>query len=234
MPWPPATGGPPRPPAARHRRHHRRVAAVARLGRRLRPLAPAHLRDAGPQHGAGARGDGRPSPSPSAWTADPMVPPAPGAAGRRPRCASRPSRSLHHEGSPGAQAVAEHFGLQGRVRVEEVLIRQGETWRPRACCSTRRRPPSGPYRASQGAAQLFEATVRLPTGIALRPALLPWALGTAAALMGAAGAASAVSKLWKLRLDVAGPRRDRRRQAQAARAGPDRSLAGGLAEPTRG
>ena len=37
-------------------------------------------------------------------------------------------------------------------------------------------------RASQAAAQLFEATVRLPTGLSLRPALLPWALGTAAVI----------------------------------------------------
>jgi hypothetical protein len=137
-----------------------------------------------------------------AWTADPMLPPRPvRLGGDHLRIQAQPV--LHHEGSPGAKAVAEHFGLQGRVRVEEVLIREGDDLEAEGLLFDPAAAAMGPYRASQGDAQLFEATVRLPTGIALRPALLPWALGTAAALMGAAGAASAVSKLWKFRLDVA-------------------------------
>jgi hypothetical protein len=124
---------------------------------------------------------------------------------------------LHREGSPGAQAVARHFGLQGRVRVEEVLIRQGATveasgvlFDPNAAAG------NGPFRATHGTAELCDATVKLTTSISLRPALLPWALGTAAALLGAAGAVSALSKLWKFRLesavvsDVIGPVKIRR------------------------
>jgi hypothetical protein len=111
---------------------------------------------------------------------------------------------LHREGSAGAQAVARHFALQGRVRVEEVLIRQGETvqasgvlFDPAAASG------AGPFRASQSSAELCDATITLPTGISIRPALLPWVLGTAAALFGAAGAVSALSKLWKFRLEGA-------------------------------
>jgi hypothetical protein len=143
-----------------------------------------------------------PEPFAISWSADPMIPPRPVRLGTEHlRIQAQPI--LHHEGSPGARAVAEHFGLQGRVRVEEVLIRQGDALEAEGLLFDPEAAAVGPYRASQGDAQLFEATVRLPTGIALRPALLPWALGTAAALMGAAGAAGAVSKLWKIRLDVA-------------------------------
>ncbi len=168
-----------------------------------------------------------PEPFAIAWTADPMLPPRPvRLAGDHLSIEAQPV--LHHEGSPGARAVAEHFGLQGRVRVEEVLIRQGDALEAEGLLFDPEAAAMGPYRASQGDAQLFEATVRLPTGIALRPALLPWALGTAAALLGAAGAASAISKLWQLRLDVAVPRRDRRRQTQAASLALRGSLASGL------
>ena len=137
------------------------------------------------------------------WTADPMLPPRPvQLAGERVRIEAQPT--LHHEGSPAARAVAEHFGMQGRVRVEEVLIRQGEPVSAEGLLFDPQSTAVGPYRGCQGTPELFEATVRLPTGIALRPALLPWALGTAAALLSAAGAATALSKLWQLRLlDVA-------------------------------
>jgi hypothetical protein len=143
-----------------------------------------------------------PEPFAIAWTADPMLPPRPVRLGGD-HLSIQAQPLLHHEGSPGARAVAEHFGLQGRVRVEEVLIRQGDDLEAEGLLFDPEAAAMGPYRASQGDAQLFEATVRVPTGIALRPALLPWALGTAAALLGAAGAASAISKLWQLRLDVA-------------------------------
>jgi hypothetical protein len=142
-----------------------------------------------------------PEPFELRWSADPTAPPQPvRLAAERVRIEAQPV--IHREGSAGALAVAHHFGLQGRVRVEEVLIRQGETveasgvlFDPAASGG------AGPFRATQGTAELCDATVRLPTGISLRPALLPWALGTAAALLGAAGAVSALSKLWKMRLE---------------------------------
>jgi hypothetical protein len=145
-----------------------------------------------------------PEPFELRWTVDPTLPPElVRLDAERVRIEAQPV--LHREGSAGAQAVARHFGLQGRVRVEEVLIRQGETveasgvlFDPNAAAG------SGPFRATQGTAELCDATVKLATGgISLRPALLPWALGAAAALLGAAGAASALSKLWKFRLESA-------------------------------
>lgn len=109
---------------------------------------------------------------------------------------------LHREGSPGALAVARHFGLLGRVRVEEVLVKNGEPIELEGFLFD----PSaggGPYRANAGPTEMMEATVRLSTGgLSIRPAILPWALGTAAALLSAAGVATAVAKLWKFKLDV--------------------------------
>lgn len=111
--------------------------------------------------------------------------------------------TLHPEGSPGAQSVARHFGLAGRVRVEEVLIRAGADLEAEGLLfdPLAAEQGLGPYRGHQGSAELFEATVRLPTSISLRPALLPWALGTAAALLTAAGATTAISKLRKLGIE---------------------------------
>jgi hypothetical protein len=143
-----------------------------------------------------------PDPFAIAWSADPLQPPRTVQLGGD-RVHIRAQPLLHHEGSPGARAVAEHFGLMGRVRVEEVLVRQGEPLEAEGLLYDPEAVATGPYRGGQGVPQLFEATVRLSTGIALRPALLPWALGTAAALLTAAGAASAVSKLRKIRFDAA-------------------------------
>jgi hypothetical protein len=136
------------------------------------------------------------------WSADPTVPPQPVRLdAERVHIEAQPV--LHREGSAGAQAVARHFGLQGRVRVEEVLIRQGETVEASGVLFDPAAGGAGPFRATQATAELCDATVKLPTGISLRPALLPWALGTAAALFSAAGAVSALSKLWKLRMEGA-------------------------------
>jgi len=145
-----------------------------------------------------------PEPFELRWSADPLQPPRPVRLdAERVHIEAQPV--LHREGTAGAESVARHFGLQGRVRVEEVLIRQGENveasgvlFDPAAAGS------AGPFRATHTSAELCDATVKLPTGISLRPALLPWALGTAAALLGAAGAVSALSKLWKIRLDHVG------------------------------
>jgi hypothetical protein len=143
-----------------------------------------------------------PEPFELRWTADPTVPPQPVRLdAERTHIEAQPI--LHREGSAGALAVARHFGLQGRVRVEEVLIRQGETVEASGVLFDPSAGGDGPFRANQATPELCDATVKLPTGISLRPALLPWALGTAAVLFGAAGAVSALSKLWKLRFEGA-------------------------------
>jgi hypothetical protein len=143
-----------------------------------------------------------PEPFEMSWRSEPLVPPRPiRLDAERVHIEAQPV--LHREGSAGAQAVAGHFGLQGRVRVEEVLIRQGETIEASGVLFD---PASaggaGPFRATHTSAELCDATVKLSAGLSFRPALLPWALGTAAALFGAAGAVSALSKLWKLRMEV--------------------------------
>jgi hypothetical protein len=104
----------------------------------------------------------------------------------------------HRVGSPGALAVAKHFGLRGIVRVEEVLVRHGEAvevtgfvYDPSPALSR------GPFRTVDTPAELMHAVIRLD-GPGLRPtlvpALLPWAFGTAAALFGAAAAVAVVTE----------------------------------------
>jgi hypothetical protein len=138
-----------------------------------------------------------PEPFQIMWRRDPLAPPRPvQLCGERVHIEGQPV--LHRPASPGALAVAEHFGLQGRLRVEEVLIHQGESLEAEGLLFDPQAAATGPYRSSDQIPQLYEATVRLPmTGVRLRPALLPWALGTAAALLGAAGTATALAKLWK-------------------------------------
>jgi hypothetical protein len=143
-----------------------------------------------------------PEPFEMGWRTDPVLPPRPiRLDAERVHIEAQPV--LHREGSAGAEAVARHFELQGRVRVEEVLIRQGETIEASGVVfDPAAGDGAGPFRATHTSAELCDATVKLATGISLRPALLPWALGTAAALLGAAGAVSALTKLWKLRIEV--------------------------------
>jgi hypothetical protein len=141
-----------------------------------------------------------PEPFQILWRPDPVAPPRPvQLCGERVHIDAQPV--LHRPGSPGATAVAEHFGLQGRLRVEELLVQQGDLLEARGLLFDPSAPgglSAGPYRASELVPQLYEATVRVPVAAARRrPALLPWALGTAAALLGAAGTASALTKLWR-------------------------------------
>jgi hypothetical protein len=98
---------------------------------------------------------------------------------------------LFRPGTPGALAVAQQFGLRGEVRVEEVIIRPGEAVEasgvladPAAALSR------GPFRTIDAPLELLHPTLRLETGISLRPVLLPWALGAAAALLGTMGTAT--------------------------------------------
>jgi hypothetical protein len=96
---------------------------------------------------------------------------------------------LHREGTPGAVAAARHFGLSGPVSVEEVVIHHGEELQAEGILEDPAALADGPFRAVAHELSLYDATVRLePRG--LGPALLPWALGTAAALLSGMGLAT--------------------------------------------
>jgi hypothetical protein len=110
--------------------------------------------------------------------------------------------TLHREGSPGARATARHFGLTGAVRVEEVLVRVGETLQAEGVLFDPEQSAGGPFRAPHGPAELMDATVKLETGLGLRPALLPWALGTAAAVLGGTGVTALVSKMCRVAVEA--------------------------------
>jgi hypothetical protein len=104
---------------------------------------------------------------------------------------------LFRPGTPGALSVARQFGLAGVVRVEEVIVRAGESVEavgvladPAAALSR------GPFRTIDAPLELLGATLRLETGLGLRPVMLPWVLGTAAALLGSMGAATALLHRW--------------------------------------
>ncbi len=96
--------------------------------------------------------------------------------------------TLHRAGTPGALAVARAFGFRGDITVEEVVIRAGEEVTADGVLQDLGFG-AGPFRApaSSQALALADATVRLQTR-ALAPAMLiPWAFGTAAALLGGMG-----------------------------------------------
>lgn len=98
---------------------------------------------------------------------------------------------LHRDGSPGALAVARLFGLEGRVHVEEVAVRPGEALEVEGVLL----PESSdelPFRGVELPTEIAEAVVRLPDR-GRRPNLLPWALGTAAALASSVGLLTTVA-----------------------------------------
>jgi hypothetical protein len=129
-----------------------------------------------------------------------FAPPAPPAA--RIRLAPESARihavpTLFREGTPGALAVAREFGLRGRVRVEEVLIRQGEALSAEGVLTDPAGALShGPFRTIDAPLELLAATLRLENGLSLRPIILPWVLGAAAAMLGTLGAATALLHWW--------------------------------------
>jgi hypothetical protein len=113
---------------------------------------------------------------------------------------------FHREGSPGALAVARMFGLVGRVRVEEVVLRHGDALDAEGVLFDPDAASRGPYRTADAGAELFDVTVRVRSNaLSLRPTLLAWAFGTSAALLGAIGAATVASKVWRIGLQVAAP-----------------------------
>jgi hypothetical protein len=138
-----------------------------------------------------------PEPLDIAWQREPLRPPV------RLRLAPENARIqaapvLFREGTPGALAVARQFGLRGTVRVEEVVIRQGEALEAEGVLSDPGAALSrGPFRTVDIPPELLEVTLRLETGLSLRPVLLPWALGTAAALMGSMGVGTVLFHWWE-------------------------------------
>ena len=97
--------------------------------------------------------------------------------------------TLHRAGTPGAEAVARAFGFRGSVTVEEVIIRAGDTVTADGILQDLGYG-AGPFRTPSDALALYEATVRLPSRGLAPAALIPWAFGTAAALLGGMGLAT--------------------------------------------
>jgi hypothetical protein len=97
---------------------------------------------------------------------------------------------LHREGTPGAEAAERTFGLAGPLVVEEVLIRAGELLSAEGVISDLDAAVgAGPFRGTTRGPELVDALVVVESK-SLAPVLLPWALGTAAALMSGMGLAT--------------------------------------------
>ncbi len=97
---------------------------------------------------------------------------------------------LHREGTPGAESAARYFGLAGPLLVEEVLIRAGEAVSAEGIISDLDAAVgAGPFRGTTRGPELVDAIVTVESK-SLAPVLLPWALGTAAALMSGMGLAT--------------------------------------------
>jgi hypothetical protein len=98
---------------------------------------------------------------------------------------------LHAVGSPGALAIARQFGFAGALSVEEVMLRENvEIVADGYVDGVDDSSAPGPFRGVAHEIELLGATVRVPGRAVLAPVLLPWALGTAAALLGGVGAAT--------------------------------------------
>ncbi|MDB4983522.1 MAG: hypothetical protein JWM82_4274 [Myxococcales bacterium] len=97
---------------------------------------------------------------------------------------------LHREGTPGAEAAAQYFGLAGAVSVEETLIRLRESLTADGIIrDLDAAVGAGPTRGTSRGPELVDALVTVESK-SLGPVLLPWALSTAAALMGGMGLAT--------------------------------------------
>ena len=96
---------------------------------------------------------------------------------------------LHRPGSPGSRAAGRHFELSGSLGVEEIILRPGDEIVAEGMLEGFE-GEAGPFRAPAREHELLGALVRLPAHRALGPVLLPWALGTAAAVMGGVGVAA--------------------------------------------
>jgi hypothetical protein len=95
---------------------------------------------------------------------------------------------LHRVGTPGALAVSREFGFVGAISVEETIIRAGEVLDVEGVLESAGQG-AGTFRGAEGRLELFDATVRQRSR-SLGPVLLPWALGTAAAVLSGLGFAT--------------------------------------------
>jgi len=95
---------------------------------------------------------------------------------------------LHRPGSPGAQAIARAFGFTGALSVEEIAIQSGEEIDAEGTLFDPRHD-AGPFRTVEAEPELIDATLTV-AGETLGQALLPWAMGTAAAVLGGIGLAT--------------------------------------------
>jgi hypothetical protein len=101
---------------------------------------------------------------------------------------------LHRPGTPGALKVAEHLGLSRAISVEEIVLTEGERVQVAGVLDGGGVGPGahrGPFREVASPLELHQGSLvvahRRELGPALLP-LLPWALGTAAAILGGVGA----------------------------------------------
>lgn len=95
---------------------------------------------------------------------------------------------LYRAGTQGAMAVAREFGFVGAISVEETVIRSGDSVEVEGIVEDAS-VGAGRFRTPDGGLELLDATLRLPSR-SLRPVLLPWALGTAAAVLSGMGLAT--------------------------------------------
>jgi hypothetical protein len=96
--------------------------------------------------------------------------------------------NLYRAGTPGADAVARAFGFVGAISVEELAIRPGDDVVAEGTLVSLD-DGAGPFRTVRRQPELLDAVLRLPSR-SLGPALLPWAFGTAAAIIGGVGLAT--------------------------------------------
>jgi hypothetical protein len=96
--------------------------------------------------------------------------------------------ALHRHGSAGAMAVARAFGFPGALSVEEIVVHPGDEI---AAAGTLLDPSvdAGPFRTVERELELIDAMLTVAPGT-LGQALLPWAVGTAAAVLSGIGLVS--------------------------------------------
>ena len=98
---------------------------------------------------------------------------------------------LHRPDSAAAQAVGLAFGLTGTLAVEEIVIPHGAALEVSGVLVAGQ--PTDPFRSAHSEYPLAQVTVRVP-GMLRGRQMLPWVLGTGAALLGVFGAAVAIAR----------------------------------------
>lgn len=93
--------------------------------------------------------------------------------------------AFHRHGSAGAMAVARAFGFPGALSVEELVVQPGDEI---AAAGTLLDPrvDAGPFRTIERELELIDANLVIAPAT-LGQTLLPWAVGTAAAVLSGIG-----------------------------------------------